>query len=239
MSELFTEEPMSTALETVPMTGTNPLSIIESAVAQGVDAGQLEKLMELQERWDRNQAANAFGQALTAFQSKCPTVHKSRRAESSGSFQGYAYASFDDVMREASPILAECGLAVSFSTERNEHGIRVTCRIRHGTHYEDHTLDVPVPLMKVNDTQRYGAALSYAKRYALCAALNIVVSDEDDDAGSLGEKITEAQAASLKTLIGSKGASISKFLDFFRIGSVLDLPAARFDEAKAMLERKK
>jgi hypothetical protein len=36
--------------------------------------------------------------------------------------------------------------------------------------------------MRVNETQKFGAALSYAKRYALQGALNIVVTDEDTDA---------------------------------------------------------
>jgi hypothetical protein len=233
MTTELVERPAAAAL--------TPLELIQSLVERpDLDPDKLGKLLDLQERWERNRAAEAFGAAVAKFQAKCPIIHKARTAtinSSKGSYK-YQFASFDDVMRTAAPLLAECGLAVSFSTEPAENGIKSTCRVRHGTHYEDHTLTVPIPSMNVNDTQRYGAALSYAKRYNLCAALNIVVSDEDNDAESLCERITEDQIATLNEWIESTNTDLNRFLKWLAVDSLADMSADQFNTALYELKRK-
>lgn len=221
---------------------TNPMAIIQAAAASGVDPDKLKPYFDLQERWEKNRAAEAFGQAITRFQSLCPVVHKAKQAKSQGNFQGYTYASYDDVMRAAQPALIECGLAVSFSTEQVDKQLKVTVRIRHGIHFEDHSLTVPVPDMRVNDTQKYGGALSYAKRYALCAALNIVTSDEDDDAASVYEPITDIQAADIQELLddlGPTNADKAKFLAWLGVDSISRIAAADYPKAIDALQRKR
>lgn len=215
------------------------MAIIQAAAASGVDPDKLKPYFDLQERWEKNRAAEAFGHAITRFQSLCPVVHKAKSAKSSGNFQGYTYASYDDVMRAAQPALIQCGLAVSFSTEQVEKQLKVTVRIRHGIHYEDHSLTVPVPDMRVNDTQKYGGALSYAKRYALCAALNIVTSDEDNDAEGLREVITQEQYALLDELITETQSDRKKFLDWLGVDALGNVSRGDFDKAYQALQRKR
>lgn len=229
---------MDTALE--KSTGvTNPLVLIQAAIERNIEPAQLEKLMDLEERWVRNRAAEAFGNAVSQFQSLCPIVHKRRQACFDGK-PAYVFASFDDVMRAAGPILADCGLAVTFSTEDVPTGIKVTCRVRHGIHSEATMLHVPIPAMKVNDTQKFGAALAYAKRYALCAALNIVVSDEDDDAVTAGlDTITLDDVGTINDLIAEKGVSLDRFLAWAKVPSLDQLPKDQLPKALDMLRRKK
>lgn len=227
---------MSTELVTVE---SNPLEVIQSIAAMAQSGQDPEKLLDFYERLQKNQAADAFGKAMTQFQAQCPVVHKARTAESSGKFQGYAYAAFEDVMKVAGPFLNECGLAISFSTETTDKGIRVTCRIRHGIHFEDHFLTVPIPSMNVNDTQRYGAALSYAKRYALCAALNIVVSDDiDDDAASLHESISDENAQEIERLLMETNSDIGKFCKAYAIDNIAHLPQSQYMQAITQIRRK-
>jgi hypothetical protein len=221
-----------------PKPATNPMALIQAAIERGIDPDQLGKLMDLQERHERNRAAEAFGSAIAEFQRRCPRIHKGRKVDA-GPLR-YQYASFDDVMAEAGPHLSACGIALSFSTEANDRGIRVTVRVRVGIHAEDSTLDVPVPDMKVNSTQRYGAALSYAKRYALCAALNIVVTDDvDDDANSCFDPITEQQEVELIELIEAKGADKPRFLKWMGVEKLSDIAASDFDKAITALRSKK
>lgn len=219
------------------------LAIIQTAIERNIDADQLGKLMDLHRELRKDQAAEAFGRAVTTFQAKCPPITKSRATQETGSF-GYKYASFDDVMRVAGPVLAECGLAVTVSSERTDWGIRVTCRLRHGTHFEDHTMDCPIPSMKVNDTQKFGAALSYAKRYALCAALNIVITDEDNDAAGLGvEPIATDEIANIKSMLnqiapGDREVVLKKLLEWGGVKRLEDFPADKYAIAVTRLEAK-
>ena len=93
--------------------------------------------------------------------------------------------------------------------------------------------------MRVNQTQRYGAALSYAKRYALCAALNIVVTDDvDDDANSVYETIDDQQELEITALIDEKNIDRAKFLKWMGVESVLDIPAKDYRKAMDALRRK-
>lgn len=224
--------------DTLPaVQGNGPMAILSQAIQAGTPASELTQLMDLAERYEANQAAAAYGAAVTKFQAACPIVHKSRGTKESGAF-GYTYASYDDVMRAAGPALRDCGLAINFSSEHVADGIKVTCRIRHGSHFEDHTLTVPVPSMKVNDTQKYGAALSYAKRYALCAALNIVVSDEDDDAAQLNDLISEADAERVRELLMLTNSDAKRFLAWAKVDRIEDLSVGKFRDAIKMLEAK-
>lgn len=228
---------MTTALTTTNNDGATLLSIIQQASAQpDFDVAKMQSLMELKREWDKDRAAEAYAAAVAQFQRRCPQIHKGRKP---GSGPTYTYASYDDVMVVAGPILAECGIAVTFSQEQVEKSLKVTCRLRVGTHAEDHTFVVPVPDMRVNDTQKFGAALSYAKRYALCGALNIVTTDEDTDASNLSmNTITEEQAIQLQEWIDSTGADKAKFLAFLKVERLADLPASKFANAMEAIQKK-
>ena len=228
---------MTTALTTTNNDGATLLSIIQQAATQpDFDVAKMQQLMELKREWDKDRAAETYSAAITEFQKRCPQIHKGRKPVSGPS---YTYASYDDVMVVAAPILAECGIAVTFSQEQVEKSLRVTCRLRVGTHAEDHTFIVPVPDMRVNDTQKFGAALSYAKRYALCGALNIVTTDEDTDASNLmANTITDEQAIQLQEWIDSTGADKAKFLAFLKVERLADLPASKFANAMEAIQKK-
>lgn len=228
---------MTTALATTNNDGATLLTIIQQAANQpDLDVAKMQQLMELKREWDRDRAAEAYAAAISEFQRRCPQIHKGRKPSSG---PGFSYASYDDVMVIAGPILAECGIAVTFSQEQVEKSLRVTCRLRVGTHVEDHTFIVPVPDMRVNDTQKFGAALSYAKRYALCGALNIVTTDEDTDAANLAANtITEEQVIQLEEWIESTGADRAKFLAFLKVERLADLPASKFANAMEAIQKK-
>lgn len=236
---------MPVSSDMVPAGGRNPLALLQAAIEKGMDPDKLGKLMDLAERWEANQAAAAFGVALASFQSQCPVIKKKRKADVGGKFS-FQYAGFDDIDRVVRPILAECGLSVTFKAQDdagngngNARRLKVTCQVRHGSHTEETTVNIPIPAMSVNDTQQYGAAVSYAKRFSLCAALNIVVSDEDDDAAKLVQVVTEEQAAEIEALIAEKSVDLGKFLDWCQVASITDIPAANYPKVVHTLRVKR
>lgn len=238
-----------TALQTAPPP-SDPLSppeMISAAIKQGMNMVDLKQLFDMQERWETQQAAKAFSAALCGFQSEMPTIFKRRTATvktSSGGEYQYKFESFDDVMREAAPVLAKWGIVVTFNTEQLENPprLKILVRIRVGSFFEDKSFSCPVPTdVKVSEPQKFGQALSYAKRYALKAALNIVSTDtEDNDAQDLFEFITKEQAAQIKGLIEDTGADMERFLKWAGgIESVEEMKAATFAKAVDLLRRKR
>jgi len=162
----------------LPVASPTPMDLMQSAIANGVDADQLTKLMDLQERYQANEAKRAFANAMADFQAKCPTIFKSRKADR------YTYAPLDTIIKTIRPYLEAAGLSVRFSTLLTETTvITAICTVSHRDgHSEVSEFAACVDdKMRVNETQKIGSANSYAKRYALMNALNLVASDEDDD----------------------------------------------------------
>lgn len=230
----------------------SPMSLIASALEKGVDPATLQHFMELQERYEKNESAKAYAIAIAGFQSECPMIFKSRevhKKDNGGKL--YNFANYEDIMKGIRDLLRRFGIAVSFTIDQAETLMKGTVRIRVGTHFEDCTLSVPIPKgMNTNATQEYGMAVSYLKRYLLCAALNIVVSGEDDDARGLVEKITPEQVAEINELIEIRKTNSSvkfdmeKFLNWVRamtrclIDDLSDIPASHFNGIILEMKRK-
>lgn len=220
----------------VPAAEITPMLLIERAMASGHDPG---KLYELAQQWRRDMAAEQFATQLAKFQAACPQIRKTRQIDLGGG-KGPLYASLDDIMHQIKPLLSEHGLAVTYSAGITDGGqLTAKCRIHHGTHVEESEITLPVPAqMRVNDTQKMGAALSYAKRYALCAALNIIVSDEDRDGEGLLETVSEEHIATLREWIANTESNESAFLKFMGVKALSEIPVADFGKAVDALKRK-
>lgn len=130
--------------------------------------------------------------AVSLFQSKAPVIPKNAK----NPFFGSKYADLPTIVEEIKPLLAECGLAVLQLPEAlDEFPVtRIVLRtiVAHvsGQWIESKT---ELPLSK-QDPQGAGSAITYARRYGLCAALGIV-ADEDDDGNhaSSGNKTRKVQ----------------------------------------------
>ncbi len=90
----------------------------------------------------------------------------------------HKYATLDAVLDAVTPALGKHGLAVVQTTalESNKTVLQT-----HLYHESGECITSIYPLPEIGDSQKFGAALTYARRYALCAIL-CVTADEDDDA---------------------------------------------------------
>lgn len=97
---------------------------------------------------------------------------------------GYKYTDLDTVISSVRPVLAKYSLGFMQTLTSLESGkSAITTRLfsSDGEYLED-TIGLPdVAMAKTNSAQNLGAAITYMKRYALCAMLGIS-SDEDTDA---------------------------------------------------------
>lgn len=101
-----------------------------------------------------------------------------------------------------------------------------------------------IPLPK-SDPQGYGSASTYARRYTLAALMGIVQEDDDGYAASrpVPEKkaeplISSEQRLDLQGLIEGTGSNIIAFCQFYKVASLPELPASKFDHAKKSLMNK-
>lgn len=228
---------------TLPAPTEPAMQLIARAIERGTSAAEMADLYALAKQWRDDRAAEAFANAVTAFQAECPPVRKARQSVGKMSF---AFASYDDIKRIVSPIQARHKIIDTYTTEALADGkVKVVCRIRVGIHTETTEITIPVPQGVVNDTQLYGQAVTYGKRYALCAALGIVVTDEDNDGQPADEgRCDPADLDALNSLMAEYEKALnvkvneSRTLGWLGAKSWAELSAAQLRKARDFYQRK-
>lgn len=202
----------------VPSEPATPMSLIKLALGKGMAVENLGKLMDLQERHERNEAAKEFAVAIADFQAEMPAVLKGNPVNDKSGKLMYTFASHEDIMEIAQPILSKHGIAVTFDTEITPDKLmKTTCHVRVGIHVEHTTMALALPqIPNANDAQKAGGALSYGQRYAMKAALNIRITGEDKrDGADIVENLNEQQIQQINNLL-EKRRAFETPPDFYR-----------------------
>lgn len=174
----------------LPIMAQPHMRLIELAVEKGTDIIQLEKLMDLQERYEANQARKDFAAAISKFQSMLPVIEKNGVVDytSTKGRTYYEYAKLEDIAHAIKPALKETGLSYRFTQTQNQGWITVTCIVTHSSgHSEISELTSQPDISGGKDPLKaIASAISYLRRYTLTGSLGIVAGGEDDDAGAAG-----------------------------------------------------
>lgn len=216
--------------------------IQDAATNPDVDVEKLKQLMEMQERIMERRAEVAFNSAFAEMQSVLPVIKENGRIKVGNEIRS-KYALFEDINDAVKPILREHGFALTFKTTTEKNAATVTGILMHREgHREttDITLDADTSGSK-NSVQSIGSSLSYAKRYCLCALLNITSRGEDDDGrtAGVGNRINEKQVADLTALAEEVKANMVAFCKYFKVAKLSELPAAKYPDAVKALEQKR
>ena len=156
-----------------------PAHLLQTAVEQGADIDKLEKLMDLQDRYNAEQARKEFAEALAGFQSELGPIIKRKQGHNC------KYADIDDIAQAVRPTLDKFGLAYSFSQDQDNTGIFVTCTVRHKSgHSESNRMGAPFDTSGgKNNIQAIASSVTYLRRYTLTGALGITTGEDDNDGG--------------------------------------------------------
>lgn len=225
-------------------TAVTPMQMLAHAMERGADLDQLQKLMDLQERYEANQARKAFVQAMADFKASPPEILKRKHVEytTSKGTTKYDHATLADVCTAAIQGLARVGISHRWDVKQDGGRIQVTCIL---THQQGHSESVSMS-SGVDDSggknaiQAIGSATTYLSRYTLLAATGLAAADMDDDGrkSEQAEYITDKQAADLQAKITEVGANEAQFLRFLKVEKLEDLPASKYTAAIRALEDK-
>lgn len=239
-----------TAKEVVPLPPpTNILAIIASAAANpNVDVEKMRALLAMQREIMAEDARIAFTEAFIRM--KLPTINKDGKIDEGTTRSGRQgkktrYATFEAINNAVEPLLKENGFAMWFEPDVGDDG-KIIMR-GHLDHIKGHgkTCAISLPLEtsgSKNNVQGVGSSISYGKRYAAIALLNIVShapEDRDLDGNEPEKKIDENQVQQVADLIVESGSDRRLFCKYFGIEKVEDMPLNKFDDAVASLEKKK
>jgi hypothetical protein len=213
-----------------------PMDMLSHAVERGADLDMIEKLMNLQERWEASQARKAFDEAISAAKADIPPIERTGKGHNDK-----RYATFAAIAKVVDPIISQHGLSYRFRTTQGDR-ISVTCILSHKSgHFEETTLSGPPDASgSKNAIQAIGSTLTYLQRYSLVQMLGLAAADDDDGKATHGgATITEDQAADLVALADDVGADRAKFCKYFKVESFSALPASRFQAAVDALNAKR
>lgn len=175
--------------------------ISRAAVDPLCDIDKMERLMAMHERMQARDSETAFNAAMARMQADMPTVDERGLNKHSGN----TYATIDDINRVIKPVMQKHGFAVTFKVVHVKEGVSVTGILVHAAgHREETTLLLPVDTgAGRNAVQAVGSTVTYAKRYVMCALLNISTGDAPDDDGQAAADpvITGHQAKQIENLL--------------------------------------
>ena len=209
-----------------------PMSMLNVAMEKGASLEQMQQLMDLQERWEKNEARKAYVSAMSQFRAKCPAIAKTKETHNS------KYAGLAETIDTIKDLLSACGLSHSWRTNQEGATIAVTCCVTHEQgHSECTTLSAePDKTGSKNSIQAIASTVSYLERYTLYAILGLASKEMDNDGNVC---VSLNQAMDLKALAEEVGADIPALLKYFKVAAFEELPANQHDNMINALEAKR
>lgn len=196
-------------------------ALLQAIVEKGITPESVaiaKDLMAMKREMDRDAARLAFNAAFVALQRDLAPVKAVREIPDNKGGVRSVFAAYEDIRKQVDPILFRHGFGVGFEQgESTDTHMSAIVILTHQGGHEDRSAPFRVRVGKGapgnSDTQNDGGAFTFAKRYALCNRLGIVI-DKDGDARVDGEYITEDEAKDMERRVRAirDDAGVRKFL---------------------------
>ena len=180
------------------------VSLIQRAATDpAFDLEKLDRLLDVKERWENQEARKAYVTALAAFKRNPPKLVKDQQVDfgEGRSRTRYTYASLGDVASQVATRLAEHGLSHGWDIEQSQAigqlpgMVTVTCTLTHEWgHGESVSITAPRDdTGNKNSIQQIGSAITYLERYTLMAITGLAAHDQDDDGQGAAARPSQPQ----------------------------------------------
>lgn len=205
--------PAQQTQQTLAIASNSPAAMMLAAMDRGATLEQVEKMMDLQERFERREAEKALNAALSAFRAEAIEVIKRKGVGYQGKngWVGYKHAELSDLVDAVAPALAKHGLSHRWDIQQAGNQITVTCILTHALgHSERVSLTAgPDTTGNKNQIQAIQSAITAMQRHTLKAITGVAEKGDDNDANSAGggEQPASQQAESDSKLIDAGRAA--------------------------------
>jgi hypothetical protein len=225
------------------------LSLIDKLISAGPlnadSVGVMERLVALDREVRKDNAERDFAVSLAALQKETGKVMATKGVPNNDGTIRYYFAPFEDIMDQVQPLLNAHSFSVSFDMDFSDGRVTETCILTHASGHQRRNkfiVRIGSGPPKATETQADGAAATYAKRGALCNALNIVTGVDTDgvvtDARSENAPITEDQALWIKDAIKQTKSNEAAFLKWAGAPSYETIGSSRLPEITRSLNKK-
>jgi hypothetical protein len=184
-------------------------TFITEAIAKGLPVETMEKLFNLRKEVKAEYAREQFMKAMASFQKDCPIIVKTKGVKNKSGAEIYKYATLGDIVEKVKKPLGDNLLSYDFITEDLKDTLKVTCTVTHAFgHSKSSSFQIPIGTeLYMTDPQKYGARLTFAKRYAFCNALGILTGETDTDVNEEKKEIIPVSVKAIEKLSQATNAN--------------------------------
>jgi hypothetical protein len=179
------------AVQAAPQNAVTPGDLLRHALDSGADLDRLEKLMDLQMRYEADIARKAFADDMARFKARPLAITKDKnvRFKTDKGWTEYDHATIGNVVDVIVPALAEYGFSHRWDLEQKDGQVVVTCVITHRLGHSQSTRLQASPDASggKNGIQSIISAKTYLERHTLLAATGLATKDQPDDDGELAQ----------------------------------------------------
>lgn len=193
---------------------TNPSEMLYLAMSRGSSMEELQKFMDLRDRWEATEARKAFVAAMSRFKAHDIVVSKDKANLQYSS----RYTTLGNLVGTVTPFLSKEELSAKWDIEQGTGKVKVTCTITHSLgHSESVWMEAPPdnsgtknPIQQIKSTITYLKACTFE---SICGLASTDANLDDDGNGShhrpspknaSGEFSDEALAEALKSIASAK-----------------------------------
>lgn len=204
---------------TVSADASAMMQIIDRAARDpNFDPAKLAQLLDVKERWDKEEARKAFIAAMALFKAAVPQVLKNKGVSIPGGAV-FKHAELATVCDAVVPTLSQFGFAHRWEVTQAERLITVTCLLSHERGHETRTTlqGYPDDSGKKNAIQQVGSTVTYLERYTLMAATGLAAKGMDNDgnvASGDEQGMTEKHIADFLSAIESASSEEALKVEF-------------------------
>ena len=177
----------------MPDTNYTPSALVQLAIQKDVDLERLSKLLDLQERWEKNEAKKAYVTAMSMFKKAPPQIIKDMHVEFATSHgkTSYNHASLGNVVASLTEGLSKYDLSTNWDVTQTEKTISVTNIITHiGGHSEKITITAPPDVSGgKNLIQQIASTITYLQRYTLLANAGLATNEFENDGRTIEQPV--------------------------------------------------
>ena len=232
-----------TISEQKPQSNTDAMLIMIERIASSPDAdiSKMERLMEMRDKELARVARQDFSADYVLMKPKLPIIIKTKNNQQTKS----KYAALEDINKIIDPILAEYNFSTSTRViSQSKESVTVEAVLWHKSGHTE-TTQVEMPLDKagiqgtVNKTgvHALSSSITYAKRVAICALLNISTGDDlDGNQEPVDTLATHAQRLAMSNLHQKLNDKQKEWFDE-KTGGLLNVKKADVNNVTAILNK--
>ena len=210
------------------ITSMSPIQQMQQAHSMGLSVDEMKEMMELQLKYEANEARKAFHLALAKFKENPPKIYKDLK---NTQYNDSAYVSLGNMVNGVNEAMGPFGLNArwDYPETNDDKTMVVTCILSHALgHEEKVTIPGPVDMSGTkNPLQARKSTRTYLKLETFEAVTGTasILGNRDDDGNAAGaqtaepvviKRITEDQAKTIHSMITDNELRMDKFITWLR-----------------------